>query len=105
MSVLLSPVNSIRSGIKWALGFHTIAMFSLLTIPFGIDLIDASLCYVNNREFPGNDKYPPGPIGYWGTLNTKATATIFYVMFPLNQWLADGLLVRLFQTQRFRGLT
>jgi hypothetical protein len=105
MAVLLNPVNTISSGIKWALVAHTVAMISFVSIPFGIDLIDSSTCYVDNRDFTGNDVYPPGPIGYWGTLDIKSTATIFYIMFPVNQWLADGLLVGPFRTLSFRGLT
>ena len=49
--------------------------------------------YINNRGFPGGGKYPPGPIGYIYIISTEATTTVLNVMFPLNQWLADGLLV------------
>lgn len=52
----------------------------------------------NNQGYLGTDDHIPI------TLDLKMT-TIFIVAFTLNQWLADGLLVRLFQTQRFRGLT
>ena len=93
ISVLLSPINPLRKGIKWALVAHTIALFSFLTIPVGIELNNLFIDYINNREFPGNDEFPPGPLGYTGLLNLKATTTVFDAMFPLNQWLADGLLV------------
>lgn len=95
MSVLLSAVNPIRRAIKWALVVHTMAMFAFLTIPLGISLYCSSFIYIDNREFPGNDEYSPGPIGYDVVLNPKATSTVFFIMFPLNQWLADGLLVGL----------
>ena len=93
ISVLLSPVNSIRRGVKLALIFHTVAMFAILTIPIGLGASGLPTRYINNREYPGNDEFPPGPIGYDYTLNRKATTIVFDAMFPLNQWLADGLLV------------
>ena len=95
MSVLLSHFNPIRRAIKWALVAHTMAMFAFLTILLGIGLYYLSFIYIDNREFPGNDKYPPGLIGYDMVLNLKATSTVFFIIFPLNQQLADGLLVGL----------
>ena len=93
MATLLSPANPIRKGIRWALVTHTLALFLFVTIPFGITLDYLSIDYINNREFPGNNEFPPGPIGYESLLALKATATVSDAMFPLNQWLADGLLV------------
>ena len=93
MSVLLSPVNPMKRGVKWGLIAHTVAMFLFLTIPAGIDLNYLSTCSINYRDFPGDDEYDPGPLGCYETLSTEAAATAFTVMFPLNQWLADGLLV------------
>ena len=93
MGVLLSPINPIGKGIKWALVVHTVALFSFLTVPVVIYLNNLSIMYIKSREFPGNDEYPPGPIGYYDILDTGATGAIFGIMFPLNQWLADGLLV------------
>ena len=95
MGVLLSPTNSIRRGVKSALVFHTMAMFAFLTIPIVMNAINLSTCYINDREYPGNDKSPPGPIGYSYVLDRKTETFVFDAMFPLNQWLADGLLVRL----------
>ena len=68
-------------------------MFSFLTIPAALDLNVTSITYIDDREFPGNEEFPPGPIGWLRILGAKAIGTIFTVMFPLNQWLADGLLV------------
>ena len=90
MNVLLSPVNSIQKGIRWTLVAHTVVMFAFLTITDAIFLHDESTCYIDHREFPGSNIYLPGPIACWGT---PATTIVYYVMFPLNQWLADGLLV------------
>ena len=85
MAVLLSPANSIRKGIKWASVVHTVALFSVLTIPVGVHLNDSSTIYINIREFPCNNEWPPSPIGSLGIVNTKATTLIFTAMFPLNQ--------------------
>ena len=105
MATLLNPPNPIRKGIRWALVAHTVALFLFLIIPFGIDFDYFSTEYINNRVFPGNDKFPPGPIGYDGLLVLKATNTVFNAMFPLNQWLADGLLVSPFETRSLRCIT
>jgi len=78
---------------RWALVAHTAALFLFLTIPLAIAFDYLSTEYVNNREFPGDDEFPPGPMGYDALLALKATTTVFYAMFPLNQWLADGLLL------------
>ena len=93
MGVLLSPVNPVRRGIRWSLAAHTVAMFLVLTVPVGIDLIHLSIIYINGREFPGNDQYPLGPLGYDDFIDVKAFVVVLNIMFPLNQWLADGLLV------------
>ena len=93
MIVLLSSSNQMRKGIKWALIAHTVSMFSFLTIPAGISQNVSSVCYIDNRNFPGSDVAPPGPIGCPDVLFTVGTRISFAVMFPLNQWLADGLLV------------
>ena len=95
MAALLSPANPMRRVIRGALVVHTVALFVFVSIPVGMGLNFSSIEYINDREFPGNDQYPPGPLGYDGIVSTKATAPIFNAMFPLNQWLADGLLVRL----------
>ena len=68
-------------------------MFTFSMIPVGIYLYGYFVSYIIGREFPGNDDYPPGPFGYGYLLYTHAVSTIYAVMFPLNQWLADGLLV------------
>ena len=58
-----------------------------------MDLYIASIGFVDNRNFPGTDKRPPGPLGCELAPNSKAVGVVFSVMFRLNQWLADGLLV------------
>ena len=87
MATLLSPANSMGRGIRWAHVAHTVALFLFLTVSLVIAFDYLSIEYINNREFP------PGPIGYDGLLSLKASTTVLNAMFPLNQWLADGLLV------------
>jgi hypothetical protein len=93
MSALLNPVNDIRGGIKWGLVAHTVAMFSFLTLPIAVDLNDRSNCYINERNYPGDDEIPPGPFGAMSLINIEGLHLAYAAMFPLNQWLADGLLV------------
>ena len=93
--VLLNPANPIRRDIKWALVVHTVALFLFLTIPCCLELYFYLTTYIDTGEFPGNDKFFPGPLRYGLVINSKAFITTFDVMFPLNQWLADGLLVGL----------
>ena len=52
-----------------------------------------SVSYIDNREFPGNDALPPGPLGYQYLIYSKAISIVPNLMFLLNNWLADGLLV------------
>ena len=52
-----------------------------------------SISYIDNREFPGNDALPPGPLGYQYLIYSKAITIVPNLMFLLNNWLADGLLV------------
>ena len=93
MATLLNPTNPIRKGVRWAFVAHTVFLFLFVTVSFGIYFADLSIEYIDNREFPGNDELNPGPTGYDGILALDATTTVFYAMFPLNQWLSDGLLV------------
>jgi hypothetical protein len=93
MGVLLNPVKPIERGIKWSLIIHTVAIFSFLTTIFAICIIYLPTEYIDNREYPAVGGNPPGPLGYQATLSNDAAATVYDVMFPLNQWLADGLLV------------
>ena len=93
MATLLSPAYPIKTGIRWALMAHTVALFFFSTIPLGIHFNNVSIEYINGREFPGNDTFLPGPIGYGAIFDLQASNPISNAMFPLNQWLADGLLV------------
>lgn len=82
-----------RKGIKWGLVTHAVAMFSFITIPASMNLKTHSVSYVEDREFPGAEEFPPGPLGWQFFTNHDGINKFPKVMFPLNQWLADGLLV------------
>ena len=87
-------VSRTRGGIRWELVAHTVAMFSIVTIYNAISLNILSISYIDNREFPGVvGALPPGPIGYQYLTYTDTMNVVATVMFLLNNWLADGLLV------------
>jgi hypothetical protein len=79
-----------RGPIKWGLVAHTAFMFSVLTISIVIQLNAQSVCYLNGREFP---VAYGGPLGYRSFVSSLGITAVFILMFPLNQWLADGFLV------------
>ena len=94
MVALFSPVHRSGEGIKWGLVSFTVVMFSLGTVHTALDLNFLSVSYVDNREFPGVEgMYVPGPMGYQGTVSLKPINVVPYATFPVNSWLADGLLV------------
>lgn len=97
MVALFNPAN--RKGkrsIKWGLVVHTAAMFSIVTIFTGMVLNVLSISHIDNREFPGNDSFVPGPIGYKLLIYAKPIHLVPNLALQLNQWLADGLLVSLY---------
>lgn len=86
MIALLYPAHRTNKGINWGLVAHTVVMFSLLTIHGATDLSHLSDAYIDNREFPGN-------IGFAFLLARNPITVVHALTFPLNQLLADGLLV------------
>ena len=91
MGTLLNPVERTTGGIKWALVVHTTAMFSLVTVYSVITGIPSD--YIENREYPGDAGFPPGPFGHGLSRYTDPVGLFTSSIFYLNQWLADGLLV------------
>ena len=93
MAALLSPVDRRRGGIKWGHVSYTVLMFSLATVYTATNLNVQSVSFIDNREFPGVEGVlPPGPLGYlW--YNSRVLCTVPNLMFLLNNWLADGLMV------------
>ena len=69
-------------------------MFAFATIAIALGLDLQSVCYVDDRDFPGFDGgSAPGPLGYQLLVYSKAINVVPNLLFLLNQWLADGLLV------------
>ena len=93
MGALLNPINRKRQGIKWGLVAHTTAMFSFVTINTAISLNIQNFSYVDKRGYPGSEGLPPGPFGYQLIIYSKPISVVPTLMFFLNNWLADGLLV------------
>ena len=94
MVALLDPINRTRGGIKWGFVVHTVAMFLIFMMTAALDPQARSIFYVDDRNFHGNDEIIPEALGYhWYRPSIEAIGTASNVAFPLNQWLADGLLV------------
>ena len=93
MTALLNPVGPTKGGIKWGLVAHTVAMFSSATVYTAMNLDLQSISYIDNRDFTGDGVLFPGPLGYQFFINSNAITITADVMFSLNGWLADGLLV------------
>ena len=94
IAALFNPVYRRGEGIKWGFVSFTVIMFSLATVQTTINLNLMSICYIDNRDYPGVEgELPPGPAGYLGTVSLEPINVIPYAAIPLNSWLADGLLV------------
>jgi hypothetical protein len=96
MGALLSPPNRIRGDVRRSLAVHAIAMLLLTTAATATYLSFHSAAYIDNRGFPGvvGEGLPPGPFTYQGLIYSEPKSLIIRVVFVLNTWLADGLLVR-----------
>lgn len=94
MNALLNPVDRTQ-GIKWGLVAHTSAMFTFLTINSLMNLAYQSVAYVDNRAFPGIEGVlPPGPVAWRMVIEySNVNNALPDVLFFLNTWLADGLLL------------
>ena len=94
IGALFCPVGRTSGGIRWLLVAHTVAMFSFVTISTAMNLDLQSICNINNREFTGSGSLStPGPFGYQIFVYSWVISFIPDIMFLLNTWLADGLLV------------
>ena len=92
---LLNPIHRKGKPVKWGLISYTVVMFSVATVQTAMYLNRVSISYIDNREFPGigSGWFSPGPAGYQFFISSEALAIVPNVMFALNNWLADGLLV------------
>ena len=94
IAALVNPVYRRGEPIEWGLVSYTVVMFSVVTVKTAIDLHIQSISHIDHREFPGIEgTIFPGPIGYQLLVSHEALAILSDVMFFLNAWLADGLLV------------
>ena len=94
MVALSNPVHRKGERIKWGLISYTVVMFSITTIQTAVNLHVLSISYIDNRDFPGTkDVLSPGPYGYRLSIAPEALFVMPIVLFFLNNWLADGLLV------------
>jgi len=94
MGALIDPVNRKRRGIKWGLVSYTLVMFAFVTIFTAMNLNLQSISYIDNREYPGSgDVLPPGPLGYQWFMYSNVLTIVPNLMFLLNNWMADGLLL------------
>lgn len=92
IGTLIDPGNAMRKSVKWGLLAHTMALFLFFTTKLMMNLYVEFAEYNDYRDFPGTDELPPGPIGYQ-LAHFNGITTSAPVMFALNQWLADGLLL------------
>jgi hypothetical protein len=93
MGTLFNPAHR-RRGIKWGLVSYTVAMFVFVTVFTAMNDNIQSISWIDNREFPGVEGVlPPGPLGYQFFIYSNVISIIPNLMFLLNNWLADGLLV------------
>jgi len=90
---MVALVNTVhrREGIKWWLVFYTMAMFSIATIGTAVYLHNLSMSFIDNREPINNGT--SGPLSYQYDIRYTPLGLLPNVMFNLNNWLADCLLV------------
>jgi hypothetical protein len=93
MGALLNPADCTRAGVRWGLVAQTTAMFAALTVYTAINFNIHFNSYTDHREYTGIDDGMSGPLGYQFSIFSKPISVAPNAMFPLNQWLADGLLV------------
>lgn len=93
MGALLNPVNKIKGGIRWGLVAHTVAMFLFFMISTVIFFDGVSTAYIDERSFPGTPDLPPGPLEVGYLSSSSPVSALQEAMIPVNQWLADGLLL------------
>ena len=94
MTALLYPANRTKGGIQWGLVVQTATMFAFATVATALSLDLQSISCTDDRNFPGfRDGSAPGPLGYQLLVYSRAINVVPNLMFLLNQWLADGLLV------------
>ena len=96
VAALLNPVHRRGERIKRGLVSHTTLIFSVVTILTATTLNNRSLISIDNRKYTSvGGVAPTGPVGYQLFIDSSPLSLTADVMFFLNAWLADGLLVSL----------
>ena len=98
MGAFFDPVNRSRGGTKWGFVAHTAAMFSFATIYIAMSSNIQSVSFIDNREFPASVNGVSGPVGYQFFISSEAICITPTLTILLNNWLADGLLVTLYNS-------
>jgi len=94
MAALLNPTHRREEGIKRWLVFYTVAMFLFVTVYTAANLHIQSISFIDNRQdVPAYSPHSSGPLNYQYDVRGTSLGLIPNVMFNLNNWLADGLLV------------
>ena len=94
MAALRNPVYRRDEGIKWWLVSYTVTMFSFVTVYTAMNLQIQSNSFIDNRQdIKGWSTPLSGPLKYQYNIRSAVLGLIPSIMFNLNNWLADGLLV------------
>ena len=93
MAALLNPAHRKEEGIKRWLIFYTVAMFSFVTVYTAMNLYIQSNSFIDHRGHFDDELPLSGPLYYQFRIRVTALGFVPNVMFNLNNWLADGLLV------------
>ena len=94
MAALFNPIHRKGGPIKWGLVSYTVITFFVATAQNTAFIGRVFAAYIDNREFPGSAVMPsPGPVGYQLLIYYSPLEIISNVMFSVNDWLANGLLV------------
>ena len=90
MSALLNPVYRTRKAVKWGLVAYIVVIFSFSTIGCTVNRRDLSAAYIDYRGYDVD-----GPFEYTSVVNSNEDAIhlVTELLFPISQWLVDGLLV------------
>ena len=88
IAALFNPIHRRGKGIKWGLVSYTTVVFSAVTVFTAMNLSIQFISFVNNRGFAGG-----GPLGYRISIGSAVLRITPRLMFLLNNWLANGLVV------------
>lgn len=93
MGTLFDPVRRTKEGIRWGLVAYTTAAFSFVTIFTATNLHRQSVSFIDDRKYSDYNDASPGPVAYQSAICAKLVYVVPIIMFMLNNWLADGVLV------------